>query len=99
MKSYVFSETATLEPPDILNGMTPKQFLKSKYVRGSIFGLDSLMSYGLYKYMGWAFDFTPFLKKFITKQYGILSEQYAPNKTALRKATYGEIEILCELEK
>ena len=96
MKAYKFSECAK-EKPEILNGQTPQEFLKSKYVRGSIFGLDGLQSSGVYRYMGWAFNFRPYLKRFVVKQYGSWQEYYAPNKTALRNSLFGRIEEISEL--
>lgn len=89
---YRFSESATETPSDILNGLTPAQFLKKKYNTGCVFGLDTLKKSATYRYMGWLYDFTPHMKRFLVKQYGDWQEYYAPNKTALRKATYGEIQ-------
>jgi hypothetical protein len=75
-----------------LNGKTPEQFLKYKYTRGCIFGLDHLQKYGTYRYMGWMYSFKPFLKKFLVKQYDQWQEYYAPNKTAIRNSLYGRIQ-------
>ncbi len=94
---YKFSTAATDTPPDILNGKSPEQFLKDKYTRGCIFGLDHLKNSGFYKYMGWSFNFTPFLKKFLVKQYDHWQECYAINKAALRKSTYGTIQQIVEI--
>ena len=94
---YKFSNTAIENPPDILNGKTPIEFLRQKYVRGSIYGLDLLQRYGIYKYLGWAFDFTPFMKKFLVKQYDNWDECYAINKTHLRNSIYGRIQKIVEI--
>jgi len=58
---------------------------------------NNLLNYGNYKCMGYLFDFKPYLKKFLYKQYGEWSEVYAPNKTTLRKIIYGKIDKIVEL--
>jgi hypothetical protein len=97
MESYKFSETATDKVPDILNGKSEIDFLKSKYQKGCIFGLNNLQHNGCYKLSGWCFDFRPFLKKFIVKQYDSWQEYYAPNKTLLRNSIYGKINKIIEI--
>jgi len=92
LRSIKFSQTAVENPPNILGNMTPIQFLLYKYDKGCIFGLDNLQHSGLYRYMGWAFDFSPYMKRFLVKQYDNWQEYYAPNKTALRKSIYGRIQ-------
>jgi hypothetical protein len=90
VQAYKFSQTATDTPTITIDN--PVEFLKSKYTRGSIFGLDNLQRSGRYKLMGWSYDFRPYLKRFIVKQYGSWQDYYAPNKTALRSSIYGRIE-------
>ena len=97
VRSYKFSTTASEVCPEILCGKTPKQFLKDKYQRGLIFGLEHLKKSGIYKEAGWIFDFKPYLKKFIVEQYGCLEKEYAPNKTAIRNSTYGVIDAIYEI--
>jgi hypothetical protein len=92
---YKFSDTATEKPT--LEISNPLEFLKSKYQRGCIFGLDNLQRSGTYKLMGWAYDFKPLLKKYIVKQYGAWHEYFAPNKTLLRRSIYGTIEKIVEI--
>jgi hypothetical protein len=58
-----------------------------------------LISHGYYKLMGYLYDFKPYLKRFIYKQYGSWQEAYAPNKTTLRKVIYGRIDEIIELKK
>jgi hypothetical protein len=93
-----FSPTASHVIPDILQGKTPQAFLQSKYVKGCIFGQDNLMKDGVYLCMGWAFNFRPFLKLLLVKQYGRWEEIWAPNKTTLRTATHGRIDRIVELK-
>lgn len=90
--AYKFSNTATPEKPDILNGQTPKEFLEQKYI-----GLDNLHRSGHYKLMGWCYDFTPFMKQYVVKQYDSWQEYWSPNKTLLRKSLYGRIQKIIEI--
>lgn len=73
-------------------------FLKRAYVRFST-NNDNLIRYGYYRLMGYQYNFRPHLKKFLYKQYGDWQEAYAPNKTALRKAVYGRIDKIVELNE
>ncbi len=41
--------------------------------------------------MGWRFDFSDVLKKYLVNQYGRWTEYYAPDRTSLRKHLYGRI--------
>lgn len=76
----------------------PKDFLKRAYVRFYT-NNNNLLRFGYYKLMGYLYDFKPYLKKYLYKQYGSWHEVYAPNKTLLRQATYGKIDKIIELEK
>ena len=69
------------------------EFIKKSY---QVYN-DNLINTGYYKHMGYRFDFTPYLKKYLYKQYGQWSEAFAPNKTTLRKVIYGTIEKIIEL--
>lgn len=94
MKVYKFSECASSEfRTDITFEM-----IKEKYQRGCFFGLDNLLSIGCYKLGGWCYDFREELKKYVYKQYGQWHEVYAPNKTLLRRATYGRIDKILEVK-
>lgn len=97
VQAYKFSSTARSECPDLLGDMTPEEFLKTKYVRDCISGLDNLMSTGRYLLYGWSFNFRPYLKRILVKQYDGWQEYYAPNKTALRRCLYGRIQEMVEL--
>ena len=99
LETYKFSSTAIDDCPDILNGRTPEQFLKSKYTRGMIFGLDNLMRTGSYQIMGWSYNFRPYMKLYIVKQHGNWSEMWAPNQTCIRKSLYDKIEGIVEWGK
>ena len=72
--------------------------IKDKYKSHFAFGLDNLKAQGIYRLMGWAYDFRQELKHYVYKQYGTWQEVYAPNKTLLRKSTYGRIDKILEIK-
>lgn len=47
--------------------------------------------------MGYRFDFSDVLKKFVVKQYDHWFEYYAPDKTSLRSVLYGRIDQIVEI--
>ena len=59
---------------------------------------ENLVNYGYYKLMGYKYDFKPYLKKYLYKQYGSWREAYAPNKTKLRGVVFGKIDRIIELK-
>lgn len=93
--AFKFSETAAEKPT--LGYKTAEEFLENKYISRYSFGNDNLQRHGVYREMGWQFDFTPYLKKYTVKQYGQWQEYYAPNKSLLRKALYGKITRIIEI--
>lgn len=48
--------------------------------------------------MGYRFDFSDVLRKFLVNQYGQWSEYYAPDKTSLRNTLYGTIHQIVEIQ-
>ena len=95
LESHAFSTTAVAIAPDILNGRSIIEFLESKYTRGCIF--DNHNHKGYYLYMGWCYNFLPYLKTYLVKQQGNWQEYKAPNKTLLRRSLYGKIEKIIEI--
>lgn len=96
--AVIFSDFAKEKPA--LNEeetMTPKEFLQKKYVSRYSFGNDSLQRSGVYLLGGWQFNFRPYMKKYLVKQYGDWKELWAPNKTLIRKALYGKIDKIVQL--
>ena len=75
----------------------PESFIKSLLSSRFAFGVDEVTRHGKYKYMGWAYDLRPLLKRFVYKQHGQWSEIYALNKTNLRKLVYGVVDEIAEL--
>lgn len=80
-----------------LRPQLPVDFLEKAYVRGYTNNHD-LISYGYYKLLGYLYDFRPYLKKYLFKQYGSWHEAYAPNKTKLRSVIDGKIDKIIELK-
>lgn len=95
LQIWKFSETATDNPTISIDN--PKEFLKSKYTNGFNFGIDNLQKSGIYRLRGWAYNFRPYLKKYVVKQYDQWHEYYAPNKTSLRTILYGRIDKIQEI--
>lgn len=63
-----------------------------------IFNYDAYKS-GIIKRMGWVFDFRPFFKKYVVKRkYTGWDEQYAYNKTFIRKCSSNPSQILKIIE-
>ena len=91
---YKFTTTDAKKP---IYTETARDFLKSKYNKSFMFGLDNLKRYGVYKIMGWIIDFKPIMEKFIVKQYDSLYECYAFNKTDLRNSIFGKIEYIKQI--
>ena len=58
---------------------------------------QNLIRYGYYKLMGYMYDFRPYLKKYVYKQYDSWFEAYAPNKTKLRSVIFGKIDKIIEI--
>ena len=94
---WKFSSSATENPPIEIDN--PVEFLKGKFDTGYIFGQRELKDSGCYRLKGWTYDLRPWLKKYLVKQYGHWQEEYAPNKTAIRRTTYGRIERIVEITK
>lgn len=46
--------------------------------------------------MGYRFDFSDVIRKFLVNQHGGWSEYYAPDKTSLREILYGRINQIVE---
>ena len=47
--------------------------------------------------MGWMFSFIDVVKCYWVKQYGMIHEQYAMDKTSIRATTYGRIDKIVEV--
>jgi hypothetical protein len=82
---------------------TARPTISSDYINNIFAGCShsnfhNVSRYGIYKSMGYKYDFRPFLKKIIVKQYDSWQEYYAPNKTALRKCLHGAIQKMVYIQ-
>lgn len=93
VECWAFSKDPTKSRKEFGN---PVEFLKTQYGGGCISQLQNLKSSGLYKQGGWAYDFRPYLKCFLVKQYDHWAQEYAPNVTLLRQSTHGKIQEIVE---
>lgn len=76
----------------------PAGFLATVYSKGYHSALHTMLNSGVYKYMGYRYDFTPLLQKYLYKQHGMWSEVYAPNKKSLRAVIHGRIDKIIDLK-
>lgn len=76
----------------------PEQFVK-KLLTGSRFqfGVQNVISSGIYKEMGYMYNLRPYLRKFVVKQYDSWQEMYALNKTNVRQLTIGRVNKIVEI--
>jgi hypothetical protein len=91
--------SADFKAGEKINVSNPLDFLKEKYSYRFSFGLNSLQANGFFKLNGWAYDFRPFLKLYVVKQYDHWQEFFAPNKTLLRKSLFGRIQRVVEIKQ
>ena len=98
-KVNIFDFTGNAKKEQRRNIQDIQGFLKNKFENKFAFGTQNLSSGGVYKEMGWAYDFRGTLKKFLVKQHGQWHEIYAPNKTLARKQFYGRIDQIIEIKK
>ncbi len=98
-ESYIFkfSDTASAEKPDFLRGKTEKEWLEGIYSNTFHSQISNLQAGLGYRSSGWAY--VPTLKKYYyTDNYGNVYKAYAPNKTLLRKSTFGRIYDITEIK-
>ena len=96
VNSWVFSETAKEKPE--LKGKNEKDFLINLYSNKFNFGFINVKSNGIYRLLGWAFDFRPFLKKYVYKTYAYgLEEGYFLNRKELRRLAGSKVLYIKEI--
>lgn len=86
-------------PMEFKDEQSIRNFLQKEYTSSCQFGYDNLVRTGIYKEGGWAYDFRPYLRKILVKQYDHWQELYAPNKTTLRHTLYGRVQQMIYIEK
>ena len=72
------------------------EFLKSRF-QHHCSNMD-ILSYGIFKSMGWKYDFKEHLDRFLVKQYGSWQEYYCINKTTLRSCLFGCIQEIVKID-
>ena len=98
-KSYIykFSDYASDTKPEFLRGKTEKEWLEDIYSNQTHSQLGGLRAGLGYRLSGWAY--VPTLKKYYySDSYGNIYTAYAPDKTLLRKSTYGKIRDIVEIK-
>lgn len=65
----------------------------------STFGVRALLSNGVYREAGWAFEIRNRLHCYVYRQYGGWQEAYAPNRTTLRRLVGSQIDEILESQK
>ena len=103
---YPFSDVASEQPPTkcragqlmekVNNGGRLNREDKN-YLTGAV--KENIFSSCGISVMGWLFDFSPVLKRYLLNQDGHWYELYAADKTALRHAVYGRIHEIVEIGK
>lgn len=92
---WKFSETAKEKP--LIKGNI-KDFLNKVMFNPFMFGYYNLNKSGIYRLLGYAFDFRPYLKEYVYKtNYGI-QEGYFLNKENVRKNTHTHIAYILEIK-
>jgi len=93
---------ADFNPDDIRNDILndPQTFLNDK-LTGSIhdFGVSSIMLTGVYKEMGYSYNFCPFLRLFVYNLDGQWYQVYALNKTNVRHLIKGRLSRITEVSQ
>lgn len=60
------------------------------------YGMHDLLRRGVYRNMGFCYDFRENLKRYLVKQYGEWNEYFAPNKTLLRKVLGSRVQKIID---
>ena len=95
--TYKFNKHTIHAKPEFLHGKTEKEWLEEIYSDRTHCQLDNLRAGLGYRLLGWAY--VPVLKKYYySDNYGNVYTAYAPNKTLLRKSTYGKISDIIEIK-
>lgn len=74
----------------------PLDYLKGIFADKFHSQLHNVKQSGMVKIMGYRYNFRPYLKRYVYKQYGSWHESFAPNKTTLRKVIIGRIDQILE---
>ncbi len=106
--TYKFNKDSKTELSDLSSSHLWE--IKTKIESGAKLSLDekvwlndqcntsSCVPRGTAALLGWAFDFSDYLTRYVYLQYGRWQEYYAVDKTSLRKGIYGGSQIKYILE-
>ena len=106
VRCYRFSDTASEQPPENcqaaqlmekINGGGRLNREEKNYLTRAVKN-NGFSRRGI-PVMGWMFDFSPVLKRYLLNQYGQWYELCAADKTALRHAVYGRIHEIVEISR
>ena len=101
VRCYRFIDTASEQPPENcqeaklmekINGGGRLNRAEKNYITEAV-SKNGYSRHGI-PLLGWMYDFSPVLKRYLLKQYGQWYELYAVDKTALRYTVCGRI---CEI--
>ena len=101
---YRFRATASEKPPSncyaaqLMNKINDGGYLsraEKNYLTEAV-AKNSYSRHGI-PVLGWMYDFSPVLKRYLLKQYGQWYELYAVDKTALRYTVCGRIYEIVEI--
>ena len=73
----------------------PKAFLEKQF---SSSYLPEIGNTGVYRNMGWLYDFRPYLNRYVVCQYNTWQAYYCLNKTLLRKLLRGRIQGIVQIK-
>jgi hypothetical protein len=94
MEVTQFSSSAEKNPIQI----DVDSFIQKAYGDGYVGCQVDMLCDGIYKYMGWQYDFREYLTRYVVRQYGNWRDYYAPNKTILRKVLGSGITKIIEFK-
>ena len=95
MLKYAFTKTADCTGDEFITNEWLINQYKSKNI--SLYH-DNLLNRGIYKRMGFIYDFKDILKKYVYKTNFGIYEGFAPNKTLLRKNIHTRIYYILEIK-
>lgn len=73
----------------------PKAFLERQF---SSSYLPEIGNTGVYRNMGWLYDFRPYLNRYVVCQYNSWQAYYCLNKTLLRKLLRGRVQEIVQIK-
>lgn len=92
----VFDFTSQAKEERKLSITDPESFLKNQF---SLSYLPTIADTGIYRNAGWAYDFRPYLNRYVVCQYNNWQAYYCLNKTLLRKLIPGRVQEIVEIKK